>query len=214
MSSGKVTTKERILASTEKLLAENGFESVSLRDITNAAGVNVAAVNYHFGSKEKLFEEIQCRHINPINAERMRLLKEAQEGGEVAELRVILEAFMRPFFTSVTKSKMSEQLFFKLMGRCITDQHGGLPESLIPQFKEMGEAFTSAFQALELNLPVETLLWRMHYTFGVMAHTFLHGDVLKKLTQGVSGEPDQETQFQRMMDFCHAGFLAEEGGLE
>lgn len=68
------TTKERILETTERLLAEHGFEAVTLRDITTAAEVNVAAVNYHFGSKEKLFEEIQCRYVNPVNDERLRML--------------------------------------------------------------------------------------------------------------------------------------------
>ena len=58
MMVAKKTTKGRILEATERLLAEHGFESVSLRDITTAAEVNVAAVNYHFGSKEKLFEAV------------------------------------------------------------------------------------------------------------------------------------------------------------
>ncbi len=69
MTAGKKSTKAVILEATERLVAGRGFESVSLRDITNEAGVNVAAVNYHFGSKEKLFEEIQCRYIEPVRAQ-------------------------------------------------------------------------------------------------------------------------------------------------
>jgi hypothetical protein len=57
----------------------------------------------------------------------------------------------------------------------------------------------------------EVVLWRLHYTFGVMAQTLLHGELLVKLTHGACGEPDVETQFQQMIDFCHAGFISGEG---
>jgi len=207
----KATTKDRILEATECLLAEHGFEAVSLRDITGAAAVNVAAVNYHFGSKEKLFEEIQCRYIAPVNAERVRMLKRAMADDRVATVRDILEAFMRPLLTVVKRNEMSERLFFKLMGRCIVDGQGGLPDAMVPEFKEVARVFTYALMAAIPGIHPEVVLWRLHYTFGVMAQTLLHGELLVKLTHGACGEPDVETQFQQMIDFCHAGFLSGEG---
>ncbi len=202
-------TKVRILDATEQLVAEQGFDSVSLRDITNGAGVNVAAVNYHFGSKEKLYEAVQCRYINPVNEERLELLEKVlAEGGGVRE---ILEAFMRPFLTMVTRSKMSEQLFFKLMGRCIMDHNASLSEEMIPLFRQMSGAYTKALASAFPEMPVDLLLWRLHFSFGVMANTLLHGDVLIKFTDGACGEPDFETNVQRMVDFCYAGFVAEGG---
>lgn len=210
----RASTKERILEVTERLVAERGFESVTLRDITGAAGVNVAAVNYHFGSKEKLFEEIQCRYIAPVNGERLRMLGEVTAGGRVASVREILEAFMRPFLTVVKRSEMSERLFFKLMGRCVMDGQGSLPDRMLPEFKEVAEAYAAALAASLPGEPVGALLWRLHYTFGVMAQTLLHGELLVKLTCGACGEPDVETQFQNMIDFCEAGFLAGKGGGE
>lgn len=210
MSDRTKSTKDRILEATEQLVAEQGFDGVSLRDITTGAGVNVAAVNYHFGSKEKLYEAIQCRYINPINEERMRLLDDVlADGGGVVK---ILEAFMRPLLTMVGRSKMSEQMFYKLMGRCIMDQHGTLSEVMIPLFLRMTEAFTKALSEALPDMPKDLLLWRLHFSFGVMAQTLLHGDALKKLTDGASGDPDFETNLQRMVEFCHAGFMAEEGG--
>lgn len=211
MLTKKQTTKSLILEATERLVAEHGFESVSLRDITNEAGVNVAAVNYHFGSKEKLFEEIQCRYIEPVNEERIRLIEELTHGGRIASVREILEAFMRPFLTVVKRSEMSEKLFFKLMGRCVIDHQGGLPENMIPGIKRVAEAFTRALLDAAPNLTTERVLWRLHFTFGVMAQTLLHGDLLHSLTDGACGEPDAEEQFQAMIDFCEAGFLVEKG---
>lgn len=208
---GKVSTKERILEATERLLAEHGFEGVSLRDITGAAEVNVAAVNYHFGSKEKLFEEIQCRYIAPLNEERMKMLGEVTESGRTASVREILEAFMRPFLTAVKRSEMSERLFFKLMGRCVMDRQGGVPDAMVSEIERVAGAYTKALMAAIPGMRVETMLWRLHFTFGVMAQTLLHGELLVKFTHGACGEPDVEAQFQNMIDFCHAGFLAMEG---
>ena len=212
MLAAKKPTKTLILETTERLLAEHGFESVSLRDITTAADVNVAAVNYHFGSKEKLFEAIQCRYIGPINAERLRVLEELTSDGQVATVRAILEAFMRPLLTVVKRSEMSEKLFFKLMGRCVMDPTGRLPEPMVAEFKDVAVLFTKALIAAAPSLSAEMVLWRLHFTFGVLAQTLLHGDLLVQLTDGACGEPDVETQFQEMIEFCHAGFVSKEGG--
>ncbi len=206
-SSQKSSTKEKILIAAEHLLAEHGFEAVSLRDITNTAEVNVAAVNYHFGSKEKLFDAVQCRYINPINEHRLELLGDIAEGGKTADVREILDAFMRPFLSMVTQSELKEQMFFKLMGRCISDKHGDLPEEALPLLEKMAQAFTEAMAKALPELPIDQLMWRLHYTFGVMAHTLIHADTLRKLTNGVCGEPDMETQLKWMIDFCHAGFI-------
>ena len=206
MAAQKPSTKEKILIATEHLLAEHGFDAVSLRDITNTAEVNVAAVNYHFGSKEKLFEAVQCRYINPINEERLRLLGEITQGTKVADIRGILDAFMRPFLNMVTQSEMKEQMFFKLMGRCISDQPSDLPEAALPLLGEMVREFTMAMARALPDLPQDQLIWRLHYTFGVMAHTLIHADALRTLTNGECGELDMETQLEWMIDFCHAGF--------
>src|SRR5215470_418761 len=67
-------TKTRILDAAEALFTEHGFEATSLRQLTTAAGVNLAAVNYHFGSKEELFQAVLTRRLDPMNQERLDLL--------------------------------------------------------------------------------------------------------------------------------------------
>src|SRR5213595_1121734 len=69
-----VATKDRILDAAESLFMEHGFEATSLRSITAAADVNLAAVNYHFGSKEELFQAVLTRRLDPMNQERLSLL--------------------------------------------------------------------------------------------------------------------------------------------
>ncbi|PIE06381.1 MAG: hypothetical protein CSA74_12820 [Rhodobacterales bacterium] len=118
---------------------------------------------------------------------------------------------MRPFLTAVKRSEMSEKLFFKLVGRCVADHGGDLPEVMMVEMKEVAGAFTEAMIRAVPGLSVGQVLWKLHYTFGVMAQTLLHGDLLHKLTGGECGDPDAETQFQQMIVFCEAGFHAMEG---
>src|SRR5271168_2133017 len=89
----KPDTKSRILDSAEKLFGLNGFESTSLRDITREAEVNLAAVNYHFQSKDHLIDAVIARRIEPVNRRRMEMLDAA---GENPTIEQVLEAFIVP----------------------------------------------------------------------------------------------------------------------
>lgn len=199
-------TKERLLDTTERLVAERGFDGVSLRDITNGAGVNVAAVNYHYGSKENLYEAVQSRYLLPVNEERFERLERVElEGGGV---RDVLEAFMRPLLTMVTRSKLSEQLFFKLVGRCVLDQNMRMSGEMTESFQRVAERFVAALSLRLPDLSQEELLWRLHFASGVVDQTLLFGDMLKQVTEGASGDPDYELSLARMIDFCHAGLKA------
>ena len=108
-------TRERILSAAENLFAADGFETVSLRDITGAAGANVAAVNYHFGSKERLIDAVVERHVVPINHERLKLLDrlEVSHAEGVIPIEEILRAFLSPVLRQISSGKMSEELFGK-----------------------------------------------------------------------------------------------------
>ena len=88
------TTAEKILDSAEGLFADSGYDAVSVRAITKRAGVELALVNYHFGSKQELFYRVVERRAAEINAERVRLLNEQSESHSVES---IIDAFTRPF---------------------------------------------------------------------------------------------------------------------
>src|SRR5271156_1240304 len=88
-----VDTKTRILDVAEKLFGENGFDGTSLRDITTEADVNLAAVNYHFQSKDSLIDAVIARRIEPVNQQRLEMLDAA---GPNPSLEKILTAFLAP----------------------------------------------------------------------------------------------------------------------
>src|SRR3954471_17969486 len=91
-------TKTRILDAAEQLFTEQGFEATSLRSLTTAAGVNLAAVNYHFGTKEELFQAVLTRRLDPMNQERIELLErvERQAGGKPATVEKVIFAMLIP----------------------------------------------------------------------------------------------------------------------
>lgn len=200
-------TRDRILLSAEALFAERGFEVVSLRDITGAAGANVAAVNYHFGSKEKLIDAVVTRHLTPVNEERLSQLDRLEKEFSLTPIPVeeILKAFLSPVLQHIASGEMSEDLFKKFMGRLIGERGYSLPPSACSLFAVMAARFAAAFQRAVPQLDEESALWRMHFSFGVMAHTLTNGDTLRQLSDGRSGNPSTETLLVNIIDFCRAG---------
>jgi len=200
-------TRQRLLGAAQQLFAEQGFDRVSVRDITDRAGANVAAVNYHFRSREGLVEEVIERYIKPINDERLERLDKLERrfGGRAAPLEEILDAFVRPFVTQVRRSEMSEMLFYRLMGRIFGDLGGALPERVESDLRQMLQRFVKAMSKALQNLPVEELTWRIHFMVGAMIHTMAHADTLRRLTNEASGDPSMETTLARFVRFSAAG---------
>ncbi|MBK1826252.1 TetR/AcrR family transcriptional regulator [Haloferula rosea] len=202
-----IATRQRLLESAQQLFAEQGFDRVSVRDITDRAGANVAAVNYHFRSREGLVEEVIERYINPINDERLERLEKLERrfGSKPAPLEEILDAFIRPFVTQVRRSEMSEMLFYRLMGRIFGDLGGALPASVEAGLRELLQRFGKAFSRSLPGVDREELTWRIHFMVGAMIHTMAHGETLRRLSGDASGDPSMETTLSRFIRFSAAG---------
>ncbi|MEM6910817.1 MAG: TetR/AcrR family transcriptional regulator [Verrucomicrobiota bacterium] len=201
-------TRQRIMETAERLFAEQGFEAVSLRELTQEAEVNLAAVHYHFGGKEELIDQMTSRYMNWVNADRLALLEKLEERGEPAEVAEIVEAFLQPLRTVVSQSERSEAIFYKFMGRCISERNHRLPSEAAELFQRMVSRFSQALERAVPHLDEEELLWRLHFTVGVMVQTLLHADWLPTISQGRSGRPDSETVMRRMTQFCAFGYRA------
>src|SRR5512142_1768362 len=100
-------TRELILDAAERLFMEHGFDGTSMRVVTGEAGVNLAAANYHFGSKEVLMQEVLRRRLDVINQERLRQLDEAEAkaGGKPLKPSVIVDCFFGTLFRVAAEQK-------------------------------------------------------------------------------------------------------------
>ncbi len=203
----KVATKQRLIDAAEALFADEGFDRVSVRDITTRAAANVAAVNYHFGSREGLVAVVMARYINPVNEERLARLDalERRAAGKPLAVEEILDAFIRPFATQVRRSELSEKLFFKLMGRMFGQQGCELPPVVESLFVSMAGRFQRALSKSLPGLAADEIWWRMHLMSGAMIHTMAHSDIVQRLSGGEAGNPTVEQTLSRFIRFAAAG---------
>jgi AcrR family transcriptional regulator len=116
-------TRERILDVAERLFMENGYEGTSMRVITGAAEVNLAAVNYHFGSKEALLREVFRRRLAWLNHQRLEALDRLEEQAAGAPLKPsqILEAFFGTLLRMGEDPALGGMTFLRLLGRTLTE---------------------------------------------------------------------------------------------
>jgi AcrR family transcriptional regulator len=160
-----IDTKQKLLDAAERIFAERGYGAVSLRQIIADAQVNLAAIHYHFGSKQELLDEMIMRRAGPVNRERLaRLdrLEAATPGGPRVEQ--VLEAFLMPMAEAAQKHPG----FPKLMGRMQAE--GILTEVIARNFQPMLGRFIGALRKAVPDLPDSDFRWRVHFGQGCIAH--------------------------------------------
>lgn len=136
--------KKKLLDAAERLVTEKGFDLVSVRDITGAIKANVAAVNYHFGSREGLMDLVMMRTLEPICEHKAKALNDAvsKEGGSSA--REIISAYVDSLVTAATDIDMTEKQFLRLAGRILVLPDVALAPSLAFTRREIREKYLEA----------------------------------------------------------------------
>ena len=201
-------TKSKILDAAEELFMEHGFEATSLRLITTAAGVNLAAVNYHFGSKEELFQAVLTRRLDPMNFDRMQLLSayETAAAGKPLTCEKILAAMFIPALKLARDHEQGGKNFLRLLGRAYADPAPFIREFLSNQYREMIARFRSAFSRALPHIPREELSWRLHFVMGALSYTLAGADMLKIISQPHPEEAtNDELLLKRLAPFLAAG---------
>lgn len=204
-------TKSRILDAAEELFMEHGFEATSLRLITTAAGVNLAASNYHFGSKEELFQAVLTRRLDPMNRDRMQLLStyEAAAGNKALTTEKILAAMFIPALKLARDHEQGGKNFLRLLGRAYADPAPFIREFLSNQYREMIARFRAAFSKALPHIAREELSWRLHFVMGALSYTLAGTDVLQVIGQYHPEEAtNDELLLKRLAPFLAAGLRA------
>jgi AcrR family transcriptional regulator len=194
-------TKEKILDTAERLIGEQGYAATSLRHVIAEAGVNLAAVHYHFGSKEGLLDAVVARKVTPVNEARLARLErvEVLAGNDRPDVEKVLEAFLLP--TAEAASRSPE--FVRLMGRMHAE--GLMPRIAERHFQATGRRFVSALRRALPELPQEELMWRVHFMVGAMAHTMCRPPMFPLAPEGAA---DLEPRMRLLVRFLGAGFRA------
>jgi AcrR family transcriptional regulator len=204
-------TKGLILDTAEVLFAEGGFASTSLRTITARAGVNLASVNYHFGSKEALIRSLFERRITPMNRKRLSLLDglRGQHEGAAIPLGALIDAFMRPALGLARDTQQGGAVFLRLLGRSYTEPSTTLQEAIRVMHEPVIEQFKSAFAEALPQLPSEEFYWRMHFMVGLLAYMMSGTDMMRLVASCRRSDPmDTDAMIRRLRVFLSAGMRA------
>jgi AcrR family transcriptional regulator len=175
--------RELIIEAAETRFAAEGYDAVSFRDLTAAAGVSLSAIHYHFGSKEAVLSEIFSRRAGLMTKRRVDLLEAARRyEGHAPSLESILDAFLRPAF-EVTHGDRNE-LFNRLRAR-LSLEHSAVTREIVRRaFDENDLLFIDALRVALPELTQEDLHWRFHFLVGAMIYTMSDSGQLEGLSGG------------------------------
>lgn len=205
-------TKLSLLDAAEAIIAEHGFSGASLRAITSRAGTNLAAVNYHFGSKEELARAVIARYLGPVNAERMRLLDDVEASGSerspADHLQALVRAFVGPVVRFGGELPDRGRHFAQICGRAMTQPDPVLRESLLGELAEAIMRFKAAFARALPHLPRVELMWRIQFMVGGMAHTLAGTQMIEAVHGDLLDTRDLDGLVERMVCFFSAGLAA------
>jgi AcrR family transcriptional regulator len=203
----KPSVRQRLMDASEQLFADHGWNAVSIRTIVAAADVNLAALHYHFGSKEQLLAEIFAARAKPIVEERLRLLAQAERSGETPlPLERILEAFLRPALTIGSDQRFGGRAFVKLRARLAIEPEEVSRKILANAFDESSGAFLAALGHALPEIPRADLEWRFHFMLGAMFYTMANAGRIQSLTDGRCDPGRVEDALAYIIPFLAAGF--------
>lgn len=204
-------TKTRILDAAERLFAQDGIDATSLRAITDAANANLAAVNYHFGSKEALVHAVFGRRLKPLNERRLQML-DAAIAADPKDLHGILRAFALPMLETAfhPPHEGSPVNIGSLLIRLYTEPAQLVERGFNEQMACTAARFVAAVRAALPQLSEPVLFWRIHFCVGCLAHTMNARPILSALSHGIIDTNSAQQAFEHMLPFLKAGLTAPE----
>ena len=206
MSLQHFSTKDRILHAAEELFAAQGFATTSLRQVTSRADVNITAVNYHFGSKENLVNEVFRRRMDDMSRERLAALQRAVEA-HPGELEPILAAFVEPAL-AMAQDRHGGGAFIRVIARAYAESNDSLRKFLSDQYGHVPREFAKALGACVSGLGKEDLYWRLDFLSGALTYAMADFGLIKR-PAGVSEAVHRQRAAKALIRFAAAGFQAD-----
>ena len=192
-------TVGRLLDTAERLFGEHGYHGVGMRMLADEARVNLGATTYHFGSKETLYVETFLRRFRPTNAERLRLLEEAEAkaGGQPLPVKKIVECMIRPPFESGLKHPAFHRFLARNLLMPPAFLHAAVHQELAPNIAK----FIVALQRSLPDFPEDLLHLRSMFAMGSMLMFSIRANEIP----GMQNPKLHEAVLAEMVEFITAG---------
>jgi len=202
-------TRTRILDAAEELFMQHGFEGASMRLLTAKAGVNLAAINYHFGSKHALIEAVFRRRLDPMNAARLAALEAIEAEARPADPERIIRAFVGESLRMIEDTKSGGRNFIRLLGRTYTEPAKAIRALIGQLYAPVMARYKAAFERALPHMPREEVVWRIHFMFGTLSYTLAATDAVQ-LIAGFKPEDRHDARLleDRLTAFLCAGLNA------
>ena len=199
------STKERILSAAEDLFAQFGFAGTSLRQVTMHAEVNIAAVNYHFGSKDNLVNEVFRRRLDELSERRLAALKSALRDAP-GSLDAILAAFVEPAL-ALTLDRQGGSAFVRVLARAYAEKNERLRKFLSDNYGHVLRDFAKAIGACLPGIAKEELYWRLDFTAGALTYAMADFGLIRR-PAGSSEKAHCQRAAAALIRFASAGLRA------
>jgi AcrR family transcriptional regulator len=204
-------TARSILDSAEELFSERGFAETSLRNITTRAGVNLAAVNYHFGSKKELIQAVFARFLAPFCDDLGKALRGYEHGlaGQSPQLDALLRLLAETSMAAGGGNARRLGIFMRLLGLAYSQEQGHLRKFLRNHYGAVFERYMQLVTAASPELSDEERFWRIHFMLGATVFTLSGVESLTAMAKhdlGVSTGIDGVVD--KLVPFLSSGFQA------
>lgn len=206
------STRDRILDVAERLFSSRGYKNVSVRELTAAAGANLASVRYYFGSKDQLLYAIYERYCTPLNKARLQRLADCAEGeGRPPLLEQIVTAFLEPAFDISVDAIGGGARFTRLRAVLIGENLDFLEDLVARNFDATSLAFVDAIHKTVPDLSREEVLWRFSFVLGIQHYTLIDPQRIRRLSRGLCDPGDTHNLIRFLVPFIADGFRASPG---
>lgn len=196
--------RNRILTVALEHFASRGYHGSSIRDITRQAGVNLAAINYHFHNKECLYREALSSMLRPLNQLRLQRLDRAAElsGDQPIPLELVIEILAAPLFEICADPSASNTFAARIIGRSTTEPLPFIQEFLATEQQPFTRRFSQAIRLHARKMSVSEFMWRLSFLNGALHHTLATMHCMQILTQGLCKNNDVEQTTAHFVQFA------------
>jgi len=199
--------RHHLLDVAEALFADRGYFGVSIREITEGAGTRLAAVNYHFGSKDDLFREVIGRRAAWLNHERLRLLKDhADVSRPEAGIRRIVRAFYLPLLDRFASGDPGWRNYCRLISQ-VAMVHVWMESHVAPMFNATSHDFVRALCRLAPHAGERRAIDAYQFVVATALYLFADNRRINTLTQDRFRSQDMTASSADMEEFCVGGVV-------
>jgi AcrR family transcriptional regulator len=201
-------TRKRILDASEKLFSIEGYSGVSLRSITNEAGVDLALIKYYFGSKQGLFDEVLSRRVDKMSSERLAMLNEVRVIENSHEtITQLLSVFLQPMLGD-TKAQMKELRNYRLLIALVTNSKNWQHEIFKQHYDPVAVRFIETLAKALPEASWEDVCWSFSFFLGSTVNAFAETGRIDRLSGGKCRSADLREACSQLIQYSVASFLS------